>query len=115
MTDDATALIELRKLMAAFVVERDWQQFHTPKNLAMSLAIEAGELMEHFQWLTPDQSLRVKDDAETVAEIGEEMADVLAYLVALANGLEIDLAAAFERKMGKNRQKYPAEEYRGRY
>jgi NTP pyrophosphatase (non-canonical NTP hydrolase) len=115
MTDSHTTLQELRQAVETFVDRRDWHQFHTPKNLAMSLAIEAGELMEHFQWLTPEQSRSVADDPAKVAAIGEELADVLCYLLAMANELGLDVASAFRAKMGKNEQKYPAAEYRGRF
>lgn len=115
MSDSATTIAELRENVAAFVAERDWEQFHAPKNLAMSLAIEAAELMEHFQWITADESRTLSEDAEKVGPVGEEMADVLCYLLALANELKIDLSAAFFDKMTKNAVKYPADEFRGRY
>lgn len=115
MHDDATTVAELRALVRGFVDQRDWRQFHTPKNLAMSLAIEAAELMEHFQWLTPEQSRAVAGDADKLSDVADELADVVCYALALANELPIDLAAAVERKMVKNAAKYPAEQYRGRY
>ncbi|MGA2034192.1 MAG: nucleotide pyrophosphohydrolase [Thermoguttaceae bacterium] len=98
-----------------FVDRRDWQQFHSPKNLAMSVAIEAAELMEHFQWLSVEQSRQLAGQAEKLSAIGEELADVFCYVLAMANELQIDLSAAVQRKVAKNEQKYPAEEYRGRY
>ena len=113
--DQATTVAELREIMRQFVDERDWQQFHSPKNLSMSMAIEVGELMEHFQWLTVAESNAVAEDRPAVAEIGEEMADVLCYLLGLANRLDVDLSQAVRNKMIKNRQKYPAEAFRGRY
>lgn len=112
-TDSSTPLLELRAIVREFVDERDWRQFHTPKNLSMSLAVEAAELMEHFQWLTPEESQQISD--KKISEVGEEMADVFCYLMSLANELGIDLSAAFENKMVKNRSKYPAVEYRGRF
>ena len=115
MNDVATTLAELSAVVSTFVDERDWQQFHTPKNLSMALAIEVAELMEHFQWIDGDASRRVADDAEKRAEVAEELADVLCYTLAIADELGIDLAASLEAKMVKNREKYPAEEYRGRY
>ncbi len=115
MPDQTTTLAELKQLMAAFVAERDWQQFHTPKNLAMSLAIEAGELMEHFQWLTPAESLAVAEDRARTAAAGEELADVLCYALSLANALGIDMADAVAAKMQKNAVKYPAEKFRGKW
>lgn len=108
MNDSQTTVAELRALMTRFVAERRWQGFHTPKNLAMSLAIEAAELMEHFQWLTPEQSQAVADDPVELAAVGEEMADVLCYLLSLANALDLDLASTTAAKMVKNAQKYPA-------
>ncbi|MDX5363383.1 MAG: nucleotide pyrophosphohydrolase [Pseudazoarcus pumilus] len=109
MSDDS--LIRLRDALRDFAAERDWQQFHTPKNLAMALSGEAGELIEHFQWLTPEQS-----DALTEAQreaVALEMADVLMYLVRLADVLDIDLQAAAERKLAINAERYPAERARG--
>jgi NTP pyrophosphatase (non-canonical NTP hydrolase) len=81
----------------------------------MSLAVEAGELMEHFQWLDHAQADALLDDPEARAEIGDEMADVLAFLLSLANATGIDLADAFARKLAKNEEKYPADEVRGHY
>jgi dCTP diphosphatase len=112
--DATTTVAELRAAMARFVEEREWTRFHRPKHLAMSVAIEAAELMEHFQWTDAGASPAEQGDQSARVAVGEEMADVLAYLVSLANALEIDLAAAFERKMARNREKYPAEEFRGR-
>jgi len=114
-SDERTTLGELRNIVRQFVDQRDWQQFHTPKNLAMALAIEAAELMEHFQWLTPQASRQVAEDPTRREAAGEELADVLCYTLAIAEELGLDLADAFQRKMVKNRAKYPVEEYRGRY
>jgi NTP pyrophosphatase (non-canonical NTP hydrolase) len=115
LADKQTTVAALRVVVAEFVAERDWRQFHTPKNLSMSLAIEAAELMEHFQWLTPRESRELAQEPEKLAEVGDELSDILCYALALANELGIDVAAAFERKMAANRRKYPADEYRGRY
>lgn len=115
MNDQHTSVDELRNLVRQFVAERDWRQFHAPKNLSMSLAIEAAELMEHFQWLTAEQSRAVAGDPARLADVGEELADVLAYVLALANELELDLATVLRDKMIKNALKYPAAEYRGRF
>ena len=111
--DRQTNVAALRDVVRQFVDERDWRQFHTPKNLAMSLAVEAAELMEHFQWLTADESRQLADDR--LDAVADELADVLCYVLAMANELEIDLASALAAKMEKNRQKYPPQEYRGRY
>jgi len=115
MPDSSTTLADLRDLVRRFVDERDWQQFHSPKNLSMSLAIEAAELMEHFQWIDAAESRRIGDDAEKLVAVRDEVADVLCYLLALANELDLDLSAALREKMIKNAAKYPAEQSRGRY
>lgn len=115
MNDDDTPVARLRAEVARFVGARDWEQFHSPKNLSMALAIEAAELMEHFQWITPEASRQLRDKPDQRGPVAEEMADVFCYLLALANELQIDLAAALAEKMVKNEEKYPAEEYRGRY
>jgi NTP pyrophosphatase (non-canonical NTP hydrolase) len=115
MTDQHTTVAQLRDIVRQFVEERDWRQFHTPKNLSMSLAIEAAELMEHFQWLTPNESRRLADDPTRLADVADELSDVICYALALANELQLDLSQSLARKMAKNRKKYPAEEYRGRY
>lgn len=116
MADDSTTTVaDLREAVQKFVDERDWRQFHTPKNLAMSLAIEAAELMEHFQWLTPEQSKAVAGDAGKLHDVGEELADVLCYALALANELQLDVADCIRRKLVRNAEKYPADEFRGRF
>ena len=115
MDDDHTTIAELRRSVNDFVDRRDWHQFHSPKNLAMSLAIEAAELMEHFQWLSTDESRQVARQPKKLAAVGEELADVFCYGLAMANELGLDLATTLRRKLAKNEQKYPAEEYRGRF
>ena len=115
MSDRETTVSELRELVEEFVAQRDWHQFHSPKNLSMSMAIETAELMEHFQWLSTDESRELGNDPVRLEAVGEELADVLCYALALANALGLDLATTIRRKMVKNEQKYPAEEYRGRY
>lgn len=95
--------------LAAFAAAREWEQFHTPKNLAMSLAIEAGEVMEHFQWTAAAPEM---DEAARKA-VALELADVFSYLLRLASVLEIDLAAALAEKMAINAQRYPVEKARG--
>src|SRR5262245_48517257 len=114
-SDAKTTVAELRQLIADFVAERDWSQFHSPKNVSMALAIEAAELMEHFQWLTTDASRELADEPEKLAAVAEELADVIGYSIALANELGIDLSKAIRAKMIKNAEKYPADQYRGRY
>jgi NTP pyrophosphatase (non-canonical NTP hydrolase) len=113
--DATTTVADLRQLVGDFVAERDWSQFHTPKNVSMALAIEAAELMEHFQWLTPEASRQIAHDPAKLAEVAEEIADVVGYSMALANELGIDLASTIRAKMIKNAVKYPADTFRGRY
>ena len=115
MTDDTTTVADLRAAIASFVAEREWEPFHSPKNLAMSLAIEAAELMEHFQWIDAEASRQLPSEPAKLAAIGEELADVIGYSFALANELGIDVSEAIRNKMVKNRQKYPADQFRGRY
>lgn len=107
------AISTLQDELRTFAVERDWEQFHTPKNLAMALTAEAGELTEIFQWLTPDQAAGVMSDPVTAEHVEEELADVLAYLIRLTDVLGVDLEAALISKMAKNAIKYPAETSRG--
>ena len=115
MTDQTTTVHELRELVRRFVEERDWRQFHAPKNLSMSLAIEAAELMEHFQWISIDESRKVTEDPEKLAAIADEIADVFCYTLALVNELNFDLSEALSKKMDKNRAKYPVKDFRGRF
>jgi len=116
MTSDSTTTIsELRQIIADFVAERDWSQFHSPKNVSMALAIEAAELMEHFQWLSTEGSRKLANDPQKLADVGEELADVIGYSFALANELGIDVSSAIRAKMVKNVAKYPADQFRGRY
>lgn len=114
-SDSTTTVAQLRELIADFVAERDWSQFHSPKNVSMALAIEAAELMEHFQWLTPEASRDLAEDPAKLNEVGEELADVIGYSFALANELGIDVSSAIRAKMVKNAQKYPADKFRGHY
>lgn len=115
MSDRTTTVGELRDLVQGFVDERDWRQFHDPKNLSMSIAIEAAELMEHFQWLENRQSEDVRNSAADMQQVREELADVLCFALAFANVLEIDIASALRDKIAKNAEKYPADRFRGRF
>ncbi len=115
MSDEQTTLAELRRLMAEFVREREWEKYHAPKNLAMSLAIEAAELMEHFQWLTVEESREMVGRPEAMAPVAEELADVMCYLLAFSNATGIDISSAVRAKMVRNAEKYPADQFRGRY
>ena len=107
-----TSLDDLKNTLRQFADERDWEQFHSPKNLAMALGVEVAELAEHFQWLTQQQSMNL--DADKKQEIGEELADVLIYLVRLADRLDIDLLQEAGRKVKLNAEKYPIELSKGR-
>ena len=113
--DRTTTLAELVKLVDDFVAERAWEPFHDPKNLSCSIAIEAAELMEHFQWVRTEELDGLRKNEQAMAEIRDELADVTAYVLALANALDLDLASALADKMEKNALKYPAEKFRGRY
>ena len=105
------SLTDLTTQVRQFADERDWQQFHSPKNLASALIVEAAELLEHFQWLTATESESL--DAAKRAEVELEMADVLIYLVRLADRLDIDLIDAAAKKLAINAQKYPVEQAKG--
>ena len=109
MTSDLT---DLRDRLRAFAAERDWDQFHNPKNLAMAVAGEAGELVEHFQWLTFEQAAHLP--RATRDEVALECADVLLFLLRLCDKLDIDLAQAARKKLALNAKKYPVEKSRGR-
>jgi dCTP diphosphatase len=109
MSEDRIA--ELQRRLAAFAAARDWDQFHSPKNLAMALSVEASELLEEFQWLTEQQSGSL--DAERRERVRLEMADVLIYLLRLAAKLDVDLLRAAHDKLALNEQKYPADRVRG--
>ena len=104
----------LQDAITRFAAERDWHQFHDPKNLAMAVAVEAGELMDHFRWVHSDQSRKVLDDARTRAGVEEEAADVLILLLEFATVCGIDIAAAAERKMARNAERYPVDLSKGR-
>ena len=107
MPDTTTTLDTLRHEVARFVDERSWQPYHTPKSLSMSIAIEAAELMEHFQWHGNEASLRAAQDAGVAADVAGELADVLIYCLALANVLEIDISGAVLAKMARNQERFP--------
>ena len=114
LTDSSTTVQELKTRILGFVRERDWEQFHAPKNLSMALAAEAGELMEHFLWATPEQSQVIVTDPVKRGKIAEELADVVIYALEFANATGLDVAAAIEAKMAANAKKYPVEKARGR-
>lgn len=106
------SLHALAQRLEQFAAARDWKQFHSPKNLASALVVEAGELLEHFQWLTEAQSLQL--DAVKREEVAAELADVLLYLIQLSSALGVDLVDAAHRKVDVNDRRYPVERARGR-
>jgi len=114
LTDSQTTLSDLKTRILAFARERDWEQFHAPKNLSMALAAEAGELMEHFLWVGAEASGEIVRNPAKKGKIEEELADVVIYALEFANVTGIDLSAAIERKMAANALKYPVEKARGR-
>jgi dCTP diphosphatase len=116
MTSDVdTPVAALRQAVAAFVDARDWQPFHTPKNLAMSIAIEAAELMEHFQWLTSQETRAAAEEPAERAAIADELADVLIYCLSLSNALDLDVSSAVLAKLQTNESRYPVTRFRGRF
>lgn len=105
------SLEDLKQQLRTFAGDRDWDQFHSPKNIAMALSVEVSELLEHFQWLTEEESKNL--DASALAEVADEIADVQNYLVRLADKLGIDILDAAAIKFVKNEAKYPADLVRG--
>jgi dCTP diphosphatase len=114
LSDSTTTVAELRERILAFVRERDWEQFHSPKNLSMALAAETGELMEHFLWATPAESGAIASDPARRSRIAEELADIVIYALEFANATGLDVAASIESKIAANARKYPVEKARGR-
>ena len=115
MSDADTTVRDLRDIVRRFVDERDWNQFHDPKNLSMAIATEAAELMEHFRWLTGPQARELRNAPSDLQEVREELADILCFTLSFANAMDIDLSSALREKMLKNADKYPAERFRGRF
>jgi dCTP diphosphatase len=114
MDDTTTTVHELKRRLADFVAERDWAQFHSPKNLSMALAAETGELMEHFLWTDGPGSAALLADPEKRKRIAEELADIIIYSLEFANVTGIDVASAIETKVAANAAKYPVEKARGK-
>jgi dCTP diphosphatase len=112
--DERTTLANLRRRVAEFIAARDWEQFHTPRNLSASIAIEAAELLEHFQWLTDQQAEAAMQDEEKLSAVVDEMADVVIYALSLVNALDVDVSEAVLDKLERNEERFPAEEWRGR-
>jgi dCTP diphosphatase len=112
--DSEVRLQELKDAVKQFAVERDWEQFHTPKNLSMAIAAEAAELMEHFLWKEGQESLEVLDDPLKNQQIAEELADILIFSLEFANITKLDVASIIRKKMEMNALKYPVEKAKGR-
>lgn len=114
MGDDvkSATLKALREEVRRFARERDWEQFHSPKNLAIGLSVEAGEVLEHFLWLSPEESGDLSEDTREAVRL--ELADVFIYLIRLADTLDVDLAEAAREKIRLNAERYPVEKARGR-
>jgi NTP pyrophosphatase (non-canonical NTP hydrolase) len=115
MADDTTTLATLKDQVRQFAAARAWEPFHSPKNLAMGLAVEAAELMELFLWVDCDDSRKVVHDPGKREQVADELADVANHLFNLCNVLGIDLSEAFQAKVTKNAAKYPVEKYQGRF
>jgi len=112
--DSDTTIREMRDLIRAFVHERGWEEYHTPKNLAESICVEAAELLELFQWATSDEAESWKNEPYKLERVGEELADIIIYCLSLANTMRIEVAEAVRNKLERNEIKYPAEKYRGK-
>ncbi|MCF7900053.1 nucleotide pyrophosphohydrolase [Candidatus Babeliales bacterium] len=112
MSDKKTTIEDLKNIMKQFVSERDWDQFHTPKNLSMALSAEAAELMELFLWCESSQSYKVADEKRQAAS--DELSDIVMYAIAFCNTTGIDLSSAIESKMEQNRKKYSVEKCKGK-
>jgi NTP pyrophosphatase (non-canonical NTP hydrolase) len=106
-SDVTTTISQLREEVQQFVQERDWEQYHTPKNLGMSISIEAAEIMEHFQWYSNEKSVELVREPETKNLVADELADVVVYCLILANQAEIDISSAVRSKIERNRGRFP--------
>ena len=115
MNDSNTTIKELKKIVEDFVSERDWSQFHNPKNLSMALAIEAGELMDIFKWNTTQECEGMMSENNTRQDAADELADIMIYALAFSNRNNINISSAIEKKMIKNRKKYPTEKFKGHF
>jgi len=115
MADNKMTISDLKKIVESFVDERDWKQFHSPKNLAMALSVEASELMELFQWLDLKQAKEVMKSGEVRVDALDEIADIFIYLLAFCNTNKIDISDALMKKMKKNIKKYPSDKFKGHF
>ncbi|MCP4649610.1 MAG: nucleotide pyrophosphohydrolase [PVC group bacterium] len=114
MSDSKTTIQQIKSIVKKFVNDRDWEQYQSPKNLSMALAVEGSELMEIYQWTTTDDSRSLHSDAKKNQDISDELADIAVYLFSLCNVLGVDLSEAVESKMKKNNEKYPVELSKGK-
>ena len=114
MSDENMLIQELKNKIKKFVQERDWEKFHSPKNLSMSLSIEVAELMEHFQWVTIEQSKEIINNPIEKEKIQDEIADIAVYLLNLCNVLGVDMSEAITTKLKKNGEKYPVDLVKGK-
>ena len=112
-SDSTMTVAALKRAVHTFVAARDWYQFHTPKNLAMSIAIEAAEIMEHFQWQSLDESAAIMVSEARRAEVADELADVLIYCLSFANSTNIDITTAIQKKLARNELRFPVEQSKG--
>ncbi|MBA7543864.1 hypothetical protein ES705_36206 [subsurface metagenome] len=115
MSDKTTTISELKEHVKRFVNDRDWTKYHTAKNLSMSIAIEAAELMELYQWVSEEEASTATTDVEKLERLKEELADILIYCLSLANTVNIDVTEAVAQKIIKNETKYPVEQVKGKY
>ena len=115
MSDNQTYITEIKNIIKKFVDDREWDKFHSPKNLSMSVAIEAAELMELFQWLSFDESKKMMQNGKLRDDAIDEIADILIYAISFCNRNNIDISDAINQKMKKNEKKYPADEFRGKF
>ncbi len=115
ISDRETTILQLRARVQKFVDDRDWQKYHKPKNLAMSIAIEASELMELFQWVEETETDAITGNREKLSRLEEELADIMVYCLSLANVVNIDISRAIMSKISQNERKYPPEQFKGAY
>ncbi len=113
--DKKITIAQIKNELENFSHERDWKKYHTPKDLAISISIEAGELLENFQWLTDEEITQVLNDPKKFHQIKTELADVFAYAFTLSNRLDIDVSEAIFDKINENKQKYPVDKIKGKY
>ena len=113
--DTHTTVATLRQAVARFVAARDWEPFHTPKNLSMSIAIEAAELMERFQWLTTEEAQAAAVHSDEQNAVASELADIVIYCLSLSNALDLDISSGVLGKLQVNEHRYPVHEFQGRF